>query len=46
MKLLQTEEPINKSFAVAICFKCRHCVIREDGTLVLKYLGDTRLMIF
>jgi len=30
---------------VAIIFKYRHCVIREDGTPVLKYMGDTRLMI-
>jgi hypothetical protein len=45
MKLLQTEKPINKNFVVAIGLKYRRFVIREVGTLVLKYLGDTRLMI-
>jgi len=31
---------------VAIYFKYRHCVIRVDGTVVLKYLLDARLTIF
>jgi hypothetical protein len=30
---------------VAFVFTHRNFVIREDGTLIVKYLGDTRLMI-
>jgi hypothetical protein len=30
---------------VAFVFKHRHFVIHVDGTLVLEYLGDTRLII-
>ena len=46
MKLLQTEGPINKNFAVAIGFKDRHNIILEDGTLVLKYSVDALSMTF
>jgi hypothetical protein len=44
MKLVPTEEPISKKFSEAI-FKYCHCVMREDGTLLPKYLRDARLMI-
>jgi len=45
MKLLQTELPINKNFGEAIDFKFRHFIVRYDGTLLLKYLGDACLII-
>ena len=44
MKLVPTEEPISKEFSEAI-FKYCHCVMREDGALLPKYLRDARLMI-
>ena len=30
---------------MANVFKHRHCFICEDGTFVLKYVGDTRLLV-
>ena len=44
MKLLQTKEPINKSFSAAFGFKHWVCVLLEDHTHVLRHVVEANLM--
>jgi hypothetical protein len=43
-KLLQTKEPKNNNFTLALVFKNWHCVLPEDGMHVPKHVGAPHLM--
>ena len=44
MKLLQTKEPKNNNFTLALIFKNWHFVLPVDGTCVPKHVGAPHLM--